>query len=61
MGPARFSSRNLSADAGRAYRSSAIYLSLIWMLYPVCWGLADGGNILRPSGEMIFYGGKCLD
>jgi len=56
LGPARVSAGNISLEARKAYVGSAAFLSFLWMLYPICWGLADGGNILRPSGEMIFYG-----
>lgn len=58
IGGARTSAHLISPAAGRAFTGSAIYLSLIWLLYPVAWGLADGGNVLHPSGEMIFYGSK---
>jgi hypothetical protein len=34
------------------------YLSFIWMLYPICWGVSDGGNVISPLKEMIFYGSK---
>jgi bacteriorhodopsin len=26
------------------------------MLYPVCWGLSEGGNVISPDSEFIFYG-----
>jgi hypothetical protein len=29
---------------------------LIWFLYPIAWGVADGGNVISPLGEMVFYG-----
>ncbi|KZV73703.1 family A G protein-coupled receptor-like protein [Peniophora sp. CONT] len=56
IGGARTSAHLISPAAGRAFTGSAIFLSCIWLLYPVAWGLADGGNVLHPSGEMIFYG-----
>jgi bacteriorhodopsin len=28
----------------------------LWMLYPVCWGLSEGGNVIAPDSEFIFYG-----
>ena len=31
-------------------------LSFLWFLYPIAWGLADGGNQISPDGEMVFYG-----
>ena len=26
------------------------------MLYPVCWGVSEGGNVIPPDSEFIFYG-----
>lgn len=28
-------------------------------LYPVSWGLCEGGNVITPDDEAVFYG--CLD
>ena len=25
-------------------------------MYPLVWGLSEGGNVLSPSGEMVWYG-----
>ena len=58
IGTARQSAYLISAEAGRAYTRGALFLIFIWMLYPIAWGLSDGGNVLKPSGEMIFYGSK---
>ena len=38
------------------YIRGSAFLSLILILYPFCWGLSEGGNVLSPSGEMVFYG-----
>jgi len=56
VGPARKSARVMGNDVVKAYTGSAIALSAIWFLYPVCWGLADGGNVISTDSEMIFYG-----
>lgn len=29
---------------------------LIWILYPICWGLSEGGNRIQPDSEAVFYG-----
>lgn len=31
-------------------------LLLISLISAVAWGVADGGNVITPTGEMIFYG-----
>jgi len=56
LGPALRSSAALGPEYSRSYLTSTIVLSTIWALYPICWGLADGGNVITPDGEMIFYG-----
>ncbi|WWC99818.1 hypothetical protein V866_006726 [Kwoniella sp. B9012] len=55
-GPARASAGALGADYKSAFTSSAAILSFLWLLYPIAWGLADGGNVITPDSEMIFYG-----
>ncbi|KAK0632471.1 FDD123 protein [Immersiella caudata] len=40
----------------KTYTSSASILVFIWMLYPVAWGLAEGGNVIHPDSEAVFYG-----
>lgn len=28
----------------------------LWFLYPIAWGLSEGGNVIGADGESIFYG-----
>lgn len=56
LGPALKSATRLGPEFKTAYMGSAIYLSFIWLLYPIAWGLADGGNVIGADGEMVFYG-----
>ncbi|VDB87192.1 unnamed protein product [Peniophora sp. CBMAI 1063] len=39
-----------------AYRGSAGLLSFLALLYPLGWGLCEGGNEIGVVGEMIWYG-----
>ena len=41
--PARKSAKGLGTHAYKAYTTSALILSVLWFLYPIAWGLADGG------------------
>ncbi|KAL7006993.1 hypothetical protein EMMF5_003577 [Cystobasidiomycetes sp. EMM_F5] len=54
--PARANAKALSVEAHKAYLTSAGLLCFLWLLYPVAWGLADGGNVISTDSEMIFYG-----
>jgi len=56
LGPARVSAGLLGTDVRSAYTKSAALLSFLWLLYPIAWGLSDGGNVITSDGEMIFYG-----
>ncbi|KAH9951226.1 heat shock protein 30 [Amylocystis lapponica] len=38
------------------YFLSAGWLSFLLLLYPICWGLSEGGNVITPTSEMVFYG-----
>ncbi|CAD6885182.1 unnamed protein product [Tilletia controversa] len=55
-GPAHTSAKSISADNGKVYFRGAIALCFLWFLYPIAWGLADGGNVISTDGEMVFYG-----
>ncbi|KAI0093965.1 heat shock protein 30 [Irpex rosettiformis] len=49
-----------SFASGSGVRSDFIrgasFVVLITMLYPVCWGVSEGGNVISPNREMVFYG-----
>ncbi|GAA5894929.1 opsin family protein [Sporobolomyces salmoneus] len=46
----------LGTDYSKAFASSAAILSFLWLLYPIAWGLSDGGNVIHPNSEAAFYG-----
>ncbi|PWY99761.1 hypothetical protein BCV70DRAFT_206752 [Testicularia cyperi] len=54
--PGLKSASHLGDDFKKAYLYSAMILTGLWFLYPIAWGLADGGNVISPNGEMVFYG-----
>ncbi|KAJ8296664.1 Protein FDD123 [Rhodotorula toruloides] len=54
--PGRRSSQRLGTDFHKSYSTGALYLSLIWLVYPIIWGVADGGNYITPTSEMVAYG-----
>lgn len=54
--PARTSAKLIGADVHKSYIVSAVVLNVLWILYPIAWGVADGGNIISPNSEMVFYG-----
>ncbi|SCU83992.1 LAMI_0C05710g1_1 [Lachancea mirantina] len=28
----------------------------IWWIYPICFGLSEGGNVIQPNSEAVWYG-----
>ena len=46
----------LGKDVRRAYFVTAAWIWFLWMGYPVCWGISEGGNVIAPDSEFIFYG-----
>ncbi|KAJ9107924.1 hypothetical protein QFC19_002667 [Naganishia cerealis] len=57
LAPARASARLLGLDWGRTYSHAAGILLFTWSLYPICWALSEGANVMGTTGEMIFYSG----
>lgn len=46
----------LGADVSRVYLSTGVWTIFLWFLYPIAWGLCEGGNVISPDSEAIFYG-----
>jgi bacteriorhodopsin len=42
---------------GKLYIFFATYLVILWCLYPVVWGLAEGSNTISVTAEIACYGG----
>jgi bacteriorhodopsin len=53
--PRRYASA-LGSDIKRVHTTTAGWLWFLWMLYPICWGVSEGGNVIAPNSEFIFYG-----
>lgn len=46
----------LGGNHGKGFRGHSHGLLFVWTLYPIAWGLSEGGNVISPTKEMIFYG-----
>jgi len=40
----------------KAFNLGGVWLVGLWFLYPIAWGLCEGGNVIHPDSEAIFYG-----
>jgi bacteriorhodopsin len=56
VGPARAHAAYLGSDVSRAYNTAGVWLVFLWFLYPIAWGCAEGGNVITPDSEAVFYG-----
>lgn len=43
-------------DVGKAFLFCGSLTSLLWIVYPIAWGVCEGGNIIAPDSEAVFYG-----
>lgn len=46
----------LGRDIGRTYLLCGVWTLFIWLLYPIAWGISEGGNVIPPDSEAVFYG-----
>ena len=53
---ARKHASKISPEAGKAFLYCGSLTALLWTLYPVAWGLSEGGNVISSDGEAVFYG-----
>jgi len=45
----------ISPLVGRTFLHCGALTIFLWFLYPVAWGLAEGGNVIAPDSEAAFY------
>lgn len=48
--------RSLGADVFRLYNILALWTVSIAFIYPIIWGVAEGGNVIAPDSEAVAYG-----
>ncbi|MCJ1332918.1 ion channel activity [Thelotrema lepadinum] len=52
----RSHARALGPEPSRAFNMCGVLTIFVWFLYPIAWGLSEGGNVIHPDSEAIFYG-----
>ncbi|KAI9893085.1 MAG: ion channel activity [Vezdaea aestivalis] len=53
---ARLHTKSLGADVTKAFLYTGVWTLFLWFFYPIAWGLSEGGNVISPDGEAVFYG-----
>lgn len=46
----------LGGEPKKTFLMCGVWLVSLWFLYPIAWGLSEGGNVIHPDSEAIFYG-----
>ncbi|CAI6336819.1 unnamed protein product [Periconia digitata] len=44
------------ADVSRVFLLTGSLTTLLWICYPIAWGVSEGGNVIAPDSEAVFYG-----
>jgi bacteriorhodopsin len=53
---ARRHSFALGDDVRKVFFQCGTLTAVLWFLYPIAWGVCEGGNVISPDSEAIFYG-----
>ncbi|KIL87000.1 hypothetical protein FAVG1_09553 [Fusarium avenaceum] len=53
---ARIHAYHVGPDVGRTFLTCGSLTAVLWILYPIAWGVCEGGNLISPDSEAIFYG-----
>jgi len=40
----------------RTFLYCGVWTMFLWFIYPIAWGLSEGGNVISPDSEAVFYG-----
>ena len=46
----------IEKKVGQTYIICSVWTIALWSIYPIAWGLSEGGNVISPDSEAIFYG-----
>lgn len=52
----RTHARAIGADVAKVYTLCGVWTISLWFLYPIAWGLCEGGNVISSDSEAVFYG-----
>lgn len=46
----------ISKDVSQVFVMCGVWTIFLWFIYPIAWGLSEGGNVIAPDSEAVFYG-----
>lgn len=53
---ARMHAAAIGPNVSRVFLICGIWTISLWFIYPIAWGLCEGGNVISPDSEAVFYG-----
>lgn len=53
---ARRNANALGPNIGKTFLYCGTLTVFLWFLYPIAWGVSEGGNVIAPDSEAVFYG-----
>jgi bacteriorhodopsin len=46
----------INSTVSKTYLICGVWTIFLWFIYPIAWGLSEGGNVISPDSEAVFYG-----
>jgi hypothetical protein len=53
---ARKHANAMGKEVGKTFMICGSLTAVLWTLYPIAWGVCEGGNYISPDSEAAFYG-----
>jgi len=48
--------RTINPAVLKTYNMCGVLTISLWFIYPIAWGLSEGGNVISSDSEAVFYG-----
>jgi bacteriorhodopsin len=52
----RRAGNDVDSETGMTTTITGVGIVFLLFIYPICWGLSEGGNVITPDSEAVFYG-----
>lgn len=53
---ARQHANRLGPQVSKTFLFCGVWTIFLWFIYPIAWGVSEGGNVIAPDSEAVFYG-----
>jgi len=52
----RAHAKAIGPEVSKVFTLCGVWTIFLWFIYPIAWGLSEGGNVIAPDSEAVFYG-----